>query len=244
MAEMEFHLCYFSVLPGMSSSSSSWWGWLSSPSRGELPPASPKAEARIWWSGMSFGLGILAGACTTALLLMSSPPSKTSWRKERFGRGALRVPLKEEILERFRLPLSFEDYEEVRATWKRFALVRTKKDGKEAAMCFAEDCSVEDCHTGRGWRGRGGIEDYYADFYAAFPDANFETLDLFIGPQGVVQEVLVTGTHKGKWQSYPPSGRSFHCRMVILMPWDLKSHLFAGQKIYLDSDDVFRQRPS
>jgi hypothetical protein len=72
------------------------------------------------------------------------------------------------------------------------------------------------------------VEDYYADLYKAFPDANFETLDLFvhvplslslsrsltrivthqpphppppprrqIGPQGVVQEVLLTGTHKG-----------------------------------------------
>jgi hypothetical protein len=40
-------------------------------------------------------------------------------RKERFGRGALRVPPKEEILDRFRLPLTAEDFEDVRATWKR-----------------------------------------------------------------------------------------------------------------------------
>jgi predicted ester cyclase len=80
--------------------------------------------------------------------------------------------------------------------------------------------------------------------FKAFPDANFETLDLFIGPQGVVQEVLMTGTHKGQWQAYKPSGRTFHCRMVILIPWDATSRLFAGEKVYIDSDDVFRQRRS
>ncbi|ELR19151.1 uncharacterized protein ACA1_336440, partial [Acanthamoeba castellanii str. Neff] len=130
------------------------------------------------------------------------------------------------------------DYEDVRATWKRLALARAKKDGKEAAQCFAQDCSIEDCSTGHGWRGRGGVEDYYADLFKAFPDANFETLDLF----GVVQEVLLTATHKGQWQSYRASGRTFHCRLVILMPWDAQSRLFAGEKIYLDSDDVFQQQ--
>jgi hypothetical protein len=93
------------------------------------------------------------------------------------------VPPKEEILDRFRLPLTAEDYDDVRATWKRLgsalyaplhacvhvwtdrlcspladttlthtrhtaALARAKKDGKEAALCFAQDCSIEDCSTG------------------------------------------------------------------------------------------------
>jgi hypothetical protein len=28
------------------------------------------------------------------------------------------------------------------------ALARAEKDGKEAAQCFAQDCSIEDCSTG------------------------------------------------------------------------------------------------
>jgi hypothetical protein len=54
--------------------------------------------------------------------------------------------------------------------------------------------------------------------------------------------VVVWG--QGQWQGYKASGRTFHCRLVILMPWDAQSRLFAGEKIYLDSDDVFRQHRS
>jgi hypothetical protein len=59
---------------------------------------------------------------------------------------------------------------------------------------------------------------------------------------GIINFFVCWGGGTGQWQSYRASGRTFHCRLVILMPWDAQSRLFAGEKIYLDSDDVFQQQ--
>ncbi len=126
---------------------------------------------------------------------------------------------------------------------------------------LTEDCIYEDCTTGTVWKGHEGVKEYHAQLYAAFPDMEFETVDLVvytlsfaikmfsfflvidqqIGPQGVCREVYATGTHSGKWLHYKPSGKTFRFRMLILFPWNSEKNLFTGEKVYMDTPSSLLQ---
>jgi len=55
-----------------------------------------------------------------------------------------------------------------------------------------------------------------------------------IGPQGVVEEAIVTGTHSAKWLGNEPSGERMTWRNAIFFPWDRDSRRFAGERVYTD----------
>ena len=68
----------------------------------------------------------------------------------------------------------------------------------------------------------------------AFPDIIFELQNIVIGPQGVVEEAIVTGTHRAKWLDNEPTGETMTWRNAIFFPWDPASRRFKGERVYTD----------
>ena len=46
----------------------------------------------------------------------------------------------------------------------------------------------------------------------------FELQNIVIGPQGVVEEAIVTGTHQAKWLDNEPTGETMTWRNAIFFP--------------------------
>jgi predicted ester cyclase len=68
---------------------------------------------------------------------------------------------------------------------------------------------------------------------AAFPDIHFDLQNIVIGPQGVFEEALVSGTHAGPWLNFPPpTGRVVHFDVLILFPWDVEQRKFKGERVW------------
>jgi hypothetical protein len=57
--------------------------------------------------------------------------------------------------------------------------------------------------------------------------------DIVIGPQGVVEEADVTGTHEEDWLEFAATGERVEFRVVIFFPWDPAQKLFRGERIYV-----------
>ena len=94
------------------------------------------------------------------------------------------------------------------------------------------DCVYEVPQFGRKWDGHTGATAFYEELLGAFPDIYFDLQNIVIGPQGVWEEAVVTGTHQGRWLDYEPTGRFVTFQVQILFPWDPALALFSGERVW------------
>ena len=73
----------------------------------------------------------------------------------------------------------------------------------------------------------------------AFPDIDFRLIQIYIGPQGVVEEARVKATHKKDWLVIPASGKEIEFETAIFFPWASEAQRFKGERIYFNFDRKF-----
>jgi predicted ester cyclase len=125
-----------------------------------------------------------------------------------------------------------ELYGAVRALWKAHSIAEDKRDIAGLLATLTPDCVYEVLPDGARWEGHAGATQFYMGLLSAFPDVHFDLQQIVIGPQGVCEEAKVTGTHKGKWLEYEPTGKPVEFRVVIFFPWDVEKQKFKGERVY------------
>ena len=129
--------------------------------------------------------------------------------------------------------VSVEEYSEIRELWKAHSIAEDRRDLPGLIATLTPDCVYEVVgEDGARWEGHAGATQFYLTLLGAFPDIHFELQQIVIGPQGVCEEAKVTGTHKGKWLSYAPTGDKVEFRVVIFFPWDSQAKLFKGERVF------------
>lgn len=140
----------------------------------------------------------------------------------------------EAVLELLQREPSAEEYAEVRALWKRHSLAEDERDLQGLLSTLTEDCVYELVGTGHRWDGHEGAARFYGGLLTAFPDIEFHLTNIVIGPQGVSEEAVVTGTHENRWLGVEPTGQRLEWRVVIFFPWDRERRLFSGERVYVE----------
>lgn len=130
------------------------------------------------------------------------------------------------------LTLGPDDYEDVRALWKAHSLAEDSRDIGGLLATLTEDCVYELVQSGHRWEGHQGATRFYTELLTAFPDIEFALTSIVIGPQGVCEEAVVTGTFRSRWLDTEPSGERLVWRNVIFFPWDGERRLFTGERVY------------
>lgn len=126
-----------------------------------------------------------------------------------------------------------ELYREIRELWKAHSIAEDRRDIPGLIATLTPNCVYEVFgQTGARWEGHAGAARFYTELLGAFPDIDFELQQIVIGPQGVCEEARVTGTHKGKWLSYAPTGTKVEFRVVIFFPWDARAKKFEGERVF------------
>ena len=120
----------------------------------------------------------------------------------------------------------------IRELWKKHSIAEDERDLPGLISTLTEDCVYELVQSGHRWKGHEGAARFYMELLSAFPDIHFDLTDIVIGPQGVCEEADVTGTHQAAWLGFPPSGERLAWKVVIFFPWDSKTRLFRGEKVY------------
>lgn len=129
--------------------------------------------------------------------------------------------------------VSPEEYREIRELWKAHSIAEDRRDLPGLIATLTSDCVYEVVgQDDARWEGHAGATQFYLTLLGAFPDIHFELQQIVIGPQGVCEEAKVTGTHKGKWLSYAPTGDKVEFRVVIFFPWDPQAKLFKGERVF------------
>jgi predicted ester cyclase len=126
-----------------------------------------------------------------------------------------------------------DDYADIRDLWKAHSLAEDARDIAGLMATLTDDCVYELVESGHRWEGHAGATSFYQGLLGAFPDIDFNLTSIVIGPQGVCEEAVATGTHQRDWLGWEPSGERMTWRVVIFFPWDPVRRLFTGERVYL-----------
>ena len=144
----------------------------------------------------------------------------------------------DKILEQIRLDPEPGQHATIRDLWKRHSIAEDNRDLDGLISTLTPDCVYEVVNTGSQWTGHEGARAFYTELLGAFPDIHFDLQHIVIGPQGVCEEAIASGTHEHQWQSLSPSGKRVEFRVVIFFPWDPARELFRGERVYFHAPDL------
>ncbi len=139
---------------------------------------------------------------------------------------------RDQILAKLRMPFDADEYEAIRALWKKHSIAEDERDIGGLMSTLTDDCVYEMIQTGHRWEGHAGATRFYTDLLTAMPDVDFALTDIVIGPQGVFEMADVTATHQGEWLGWEPTGKEVGFTVVIFFPWDSEARLFTGERIW------------
>ncbi|MFN8561040.1 MAG: ester cyclase [Anaerolineae bacterium] len=138
------------------------------------------------------------------------------------------------IRERLTWEVTPENYRQIRRLWISHSKAEDGRDLPGLIATLAEDCVYEIIPTGQRWEGHDGARTFYTTFLGAFPDVHFDLQDIVIGPQGVIEIAIMTGTHQGTWAGIEATGKPVRLHIIIHFPWNPAAKKFAGENIYFD----------
>ena len=140
----------------------------------------------------------------------------------------------ERILELLHRPSDPAEHDAIRELWKAHSKAEDARSIDGLLATLSEDCVYTVYPDDVSWHGHEGAARFYTELLTAFPDIIFELQNIVIGPQGVVEEAIVTGTHSAKWLAAEPTGERMTWRNAIFFPWDREARRFAGERVYTD----------
>jgi len=138
--------------------------------------------------------------------------------------------------------LNLEEYEEIKNLWKIHSIAEDNRDIEGLMATLTEDCRYEIPQVGKVYYDKEGATQFYNDLLGAFPDIDFRLMQIYIGPQGVVEEAKVKGTHEKDWLVLPATGKEVEFETAIFFPWDSKVKRFKGERVYFNFDRKFYKK--
>ena len=138
--------------------------------------------------------------------------------------------------------LDLEEYEEIKSLWKAHSIAEDNRDIDGLMATLTEDCRYEIPQVGKIYYNKEGATQFYHDLLGAFPDIDFRLIQIYIGPQGVVEEAKVKATHAKDWLVLPASGEEVEFETAIFFPWDSKAKRFKGERVYFNFDRKFYKK--
>jgi predicted ester cyclase len=141
-----------------------------------------------------------------------------------------------DVRELMKLEVDPVEVEAVYELWKQHSIAEDNRDISGLLATLTEDCVYEIAGADERWEGHEGATRFYMGLLTAFPDIHFQLTDIVVGPQGVVEEARVTGTHEGAWLGSEATRERVEFTVVIWFPWDRERRLFRGEKVYVHTD--------
>lgn len=96
--------------------------------------------------------------------------------------------------------------------------------------------------AGKTYRGQKDVAARYRELWDAFPDFNVNPVAFTENDRSVAAEAIYTGTHKGVFNGFAPTGKSFKLKIVVVFHFEAPdSPKITSESIYLDYASQLRQ---
>ena len=110
--------------------------------------------------------------------------------------------------------------------------VEEARDLDAVVATFDDDCFLENVALGTRATGRDAVRRSYEALFAAFPDLSPTSDGEAYGDDVFVTWGTVRGTMRGAWLGIAPTGRTFTCAFVNVVPF--RNGRMQGEQIHFD----------
>ncbi len=110
--------------------------------------------------------------------------------------------------------------------------VEEARDLDAVVATFDEDCFLENVALGSRADGRAEVRRSYEALFTAFPDLSPDSEGEAFGEDVYVNWGTVNGTMEGPWLGLPPTGKSFRCAFVNVVPF--RNGKMQGERLFFD----------
>ena len=94
---------------------------------------------------------------------------------------------------------------------------------------------------GARFKGIEGVRGFYETIATALPDLHIEIKSEYDVPGSSIREVVISGTHKGEYAGFKPSGNKVSFEVAAFYTFDPVSGKLFSERIYYDQASVLGQ---
>ena len=123
--------------------------------------------------------------------------------------------------------------------WQKHVLAENRRSIQGLLDTLCDEPVYKIMATGEEHRGKDAVAAFYGGLFEAVPDATFDLLNVYVSEEGVVEESVLRGTHRGTWLGVEPSGRKIELPLTIVFP--MKNGAILGERLYFDAATLMRQ---
>ena len=113
-------------------------------------------------------------------------------------------------------------------------------DPEGIAENLAEDVIWRDVALGMPLHGREALKAAAQAYMTGFPDLRIEETSSTLAPPRLVQELTITGTHRGEFLGVPPTGRWTESYAAVVTTFDEDGMMIEGA-LYWNVLELLRQ---
>ena len=128
---------------------------------------------------------------------------------------------------------------ENRRLWQRHVLAENRRSIEGLLETLCDDPIYKVMATSQTFKGKDEVAVFYRGLFDAVPNANFELVNAFVAEEGVVEESILRGTHRGTLFGIPATGRELALPMTIVFP--IMNRQILGERLYFDAATLARQ---
>jgi steroid delta-isomerase-like uncharacterized protein len=128
---------------------------------------------------------------------------------------------------------------ENRRVWQRHLVAESRRNIEALLDNLCADPIYKIMATSVTYKGQAQVRQFYADLFEGIPEANFESVNSFVGEEGVVAESILRGAQRGSWLGIPPTNREIVLPLAIVVP--MMHGQILGERLYFDLATLARQ---
>jgi steroid delta-isomerase-like uncharacterized protein len=126
-----------------------------------------------------------------------------------------------------------------RRVWQRHVLAENRRSIEGLLETLCDDPVYKIMATSEKYQGKEEVANFYRGLFEGVPDANFELINVFVGDEGVVEESILRGTHRGKLFGLEATGHEIVLPLTIVFP--MLNGQILGERLYFDLLTLARQ---
>ena len=123
---------------------------------------------------------------------------------------------------------------------ERHIQLENEHDLEGVLRTFGDSAQYDDEPWAEHYEGPDGVRLFYEQLMTALPDLQIEVKRRHVAGDAILVEVLIRGTHLGRWRGLPATGRRIEFPLCGVYTFDADDRL-AGERIYYDRGTVLRQ---
>ena len=126
-----------------------------------------------------------------------------------------------------------------RRLWQKHVLAENRRSIEGLLDTLCDEPVYTIMATAQEHRGKREVAAFYTSLFEGVPDATFDLVAVFVSEQGVVEESVLRGTHRGTLFGIPATGRAISLPLTIVFP--MKDGCILGERMYFDLLTLQRQ---